>query len=325
MKINLKVCTVGGGTGMPIINKGLIKAGFKDIKSIVTTFDNGGDTGRIRTDERGNVLAFSDYWRALISLWKDGKQKEIWEDMLKYRDGRGRNFGNIFFQFMSEKIGNLSNVDNLFSLLTGSELNGEVIPVSLHPSNICFKTISNKTYFGEHYLDSFRMSLDKVEKVWIDPVVKANNKAVEALLEADVVIICPGSLYGSVLANFLPKGIKEAYNKSKAKKILMANIVSSANEGRNYDQSDYIELFKKYLSNKNPFDLIVMPDLKIFDKNLLDKVLESYKMEHSFPLKINHKKEQKIKEADIAMIEKINLRLRHSEEKLAVFFKELEI
>jgi 2-phospho-L-lactate transferase/gluconeogenesis factor (CofD/UPF0052 family) len=48
---NLKVCTIGGGSGMPIINKALIRAGFSDIKSIMTTFDNGGNTGIIRTDD----------------------------------------------------------------------------------------------------------------------------------------------------------------------------------------------------------------------------------------------------------------------------------
>lgn len=87
---------------MPIINRALVRAGFQHIKSIVTTFDSGGDTGRLRTDERGRILAFSDYWRSLLSLWKDEDQKEAWEEMLRYRDGRGRNFGNTFFQFMSE-------------------------------------------------------------------------------------------------------------------------------------------------------------------------------------------------------------------------------
>ncbi|HWS49291.1 MAG TPA: 2-phospho-L-lactate transferase CofD family protein, partial [Candidatus Methanoperedens sp.] len=114
MNTKTKICTIGGGTGMPVINEALVKAGFSGIKSIVTTFDNGGDTGRLITDERGQILANSDYWRSLISLWKDGEQKKIWVDMLRYRDGRARNFGNIFFQFMSEKSGSLADVDVLF-------------------------------------------------------------------------------------------------------------------------------------------------------------------------------------------------------------------
>jgi 2-phospho-L-lactate transferase/gluconeogenesis factor (CofD/UPF0052 family) len=138
MKNDIRICTIGGGTAMPIVNRALANAGFRNIKSIVTTFDSGGDSGRIKTDERGNVLAFSDYWRSLISLWIDNKQKKSWEEMLKYRDGRGRNFGNIFFQFLSEKEGGLEKIDDLFCSLTGATLAGEVIPVSIKPSNVCF-------------------------------------------------------------------------------------------------------------------------------------------------------------------------------------------
>ncbi len=175
MDRKLKVCTIGGGSGMPIVNKALIRVGFNNIKSIVTTFDSGGDSGRMRTDERGRILAFSDYWRALISLWDDGKQKEIWQEMLRFRDGRGRNFGNMFFQFLSEKEGKLSDVDSAFEALTGAKLKGSVVPVSTDSANFCFKTISGKEYYGEHNLDDLRMSLDKVDNIWLMPKVKART------------------------------------------------------------------------------------------------------------------------------------------------------
>jgi len=68
MMKKVSVCTVGGGSGMPVVNQALLLAGFSQISSIVTTFDSGGDTGRMRTDERGKILAFSDYWRFPLSL-----------------------------------------------------------------------------------------------------------------------------------------------------------------------------------------------------------------------------------------------------------------
>src|SRR3989338_1223400 len=122
MKSNIKVCTIGGGSGMPVVNKALLRLGINDITSIVTTFDSGGDTGRLRTDERGKILAYSDYWRSLMSLWVDGKQKELWEEMLRYRDGRGRNFGNLFFQFMAEKQGGLHEVAQYFAKLMDADI-----------------------------------------------------------------------------------------------------------------------------------------------------------------------------------------------------------
>ena len=186
MNKDLKVCTIGGGSGMPVINKGLVSTGFRNIKSIVTTFDSGGDTGRIRTDERGKVLAFSDYWRSLISLWPDGEQKMIWQEMLMFRDGRGRSFGNLFFQFMAEKTGNLSKVDELFAELVSAKLAGKVIPVSLQSSQICFRTISGKEYQGEHNLDDLRMSSDRVESMWLVPEVRANREAIREEIDENV-------------------------------------------------------------------------------------------------------------------------------------------
>lgn len=308
---------------MPVINQALVRAGFSEINSIVTTFDSGGHTGRLRTDERGNLLAFSDYWRSLISLWKNGEQKKIWEEMLRFRDGRKRNFGNTFFLFMAEKTGNLSQVDNLFTKLAGAELKGRVTPVSLIPSNICFKTKSDQEYCGEHLLDDFRMSFDQVKKVWLEPEVKVNPEAVSALKKAQVIIICPGSLYGSVIANFLAAGFVSAYNNSPAEKILVTNLMSTANSTHHFDQNDYIDVFKKYLKSDSPFDKILMHDFGSFNTDKLNKSVQQYELENSYPIKPADNSSIKTIIKDIAVIETNNYRLRHSEEKLAELFTEL--
>lgn len=325
MNLNTKICTIGGGTAMSVVNRALIKEGFEKISSIVTTFDSGGDTGRIRTDERGGVLAFSDYWRALMSLWADSEQKKIWEEMLRYRDGRGRNFGNMFFQFLSEKEGNLDQVDELFIRLTGANLKGQIIPVSVELSNVCLKTISGKEYKGENYVDDLRMSDDKIAEIWLEPEVKANKKATEALEGCDVIILCPGTTYGSILPNFLPKGMIEAYSKSKAKKILMTNILATANEIEDATQRGYVEIFKKYLVTESPFDLVLMADVLKLDKDLFNEALSYYKMEHANLVKIVNNYPVKTIVADVAIIEEKNMRLRHSEEKLGKLFSELVI
>ena len=322
-KNSLSICTIGGGSGMPVVNKSLLLSGFSGIKSIVTTFDNGSDTGRIRTDERGQVLAFSDYWRSLISLWPDSDRKQVWEEMLRFRDGRGRNFGNAFFQFMSEKTGDLCTVDLLFSRLIGANLQGEVIPVALQPSNICFETVSGKKYRGEDHLELLRMSLDRVAKIWLDPPVKANPEAVRALISADIIIVSPGSMYGSILANFLPAGFASAYQKSPAKKILITNIMSVANENHGYSQNDYLQVFSQYAGTSHPFDLVIMADLDRLPRRRLRSSLDLYALEHSHPIAPAAKSSVKTLIADIALIEPENLRLRHSSEKLASVWKKL--
>lgn len=318
-----QICTIGGGSGMPVINEALVTAGFKNIKSIVTTFDNGGDTGRIRTDERGQALALSDYWRSLVSLWPDSQQKDVWLDMLRFRDGRGRNFGNAFFQFLSEKT-NLEDIDDIFCHLTGAKLHGTVIPVTLTPAQICFQVQTGRIYVGENLLDELRLSYNKVEKVWLSKEVKANENAINSILDSDVIIVCPGSMYGSVIANFLPKGVKAAYQKSKAKKILMTNIMSMPNESHGFDEHKYVQAFEAYLG-KDPFDLVLMPDLKKINSKLMLAALTNYKLDHSFPVLFNSKNNNsyKVLVEDIAIVEEVKKRFRHSEVKLAKLFKKI--
>ncbi len=314
------ICTIGGGSGMPAINRALVKAGFRNIKSIVTTMDSGGDSGRMRTDERGRILAYSDYWRSLISLWMDGKQKTVWEEMLRYRDGRGRNFGNVFFQFISEKKGDLSQVDSLFSELTGAKLAGEVVPVSLSPANLCFETNSGKSYCGEHYLDELRMSLDRVKKIWLDPKIEANGEAIKVIKKSEVIIFCPGSIYGSILVNMLPLGMVEAYRKSKAKKILVCNIVSVSNENKRCSQIDYEEIYRQYFGDGGLFDCILMAKTDCLDQEALGKVLAWYRLERSSLMTYEDGGATKVIQEDIIDIELENMRLRHSVDKLSRLF-----
>lgn len=255
-----------------------------------------------------------------MSLWKDGGQKETWEEMLRYRDGRGRNFGNTFFQFMAEKSGDLSGVDKLFSSLTNANLLGSLIPVSLEPAQLCFSTKSGKVYKGEHHLDDLRMSFDKVGLVWLEPKVQANPEAEKSLSQADIIIVCPGSMFGSILINFLPEGISRAYKKSKARKILMTNIMSVACENNGFDQDDYVRVFRKYVRPGENFDLIIMPDFSALEKTILTKALKMYQYEHSFPIRAKHNSKHKTVIKDIITIEEKNLRLRHCEKKLANLF-----
>jgi len=316
-----KICTIGGGSGMPVVNQALVEAGIGRVYSIVTTFDSGGDTGRLRTDERGNLLAFSDYWRALMSLWKDGEQKQKWEQMLKFRDSRGRNFGNSFFVALREKVGDINKVASAFVDMVGANVGGEVIPVCLSPSDICFETISGAVYKGEHRLDELRMSQDMVKNIWLEPEVEANAKALKVLEESDLIIICPGSMHGSILVNFLTKGFAMAFCKSKAKKILMTNIMSTRNENHGFDQDKYTKIFEKYLGKKNIFDLVLMPDLGKLDKNKLKMVYKNYELEYSYPIKMKKGTKTCCQLADMAVIDEKNLRLRHGVEKLAKWFK----
>jgi 2-phospho-L-lactate transferase/gluconeogenesis factor (CofD/UPF0052 family) len=135
----------------------------------------------------------------------------------------------------------------------------------------------------------------------------------------------PGTTYGSVLPNFLPNGMVDAYNKSKAKKILLMNIVATGNETSKATASVYLDIYKKYLKTANPFEMVVMADLEKLDRKLLKTVIHFYDLENSSIVKADRIVGIKMVKANIAKIEESNMRLRHSEEKLGEFFKTLEI
>jgi len=206
--------------------------------------------------------------------------------------------------------------------LTSANICGQVVPVATAPVDACFETKSGKKYIGEHNMDDLRMSLDMVSRVWLSKQIKANPEAIKSVMEADTVIICPGSLYGSVLTNFLPIGMTEALENTKAKKILVTNIMSVCNETNNFDQDNYVVVINDYA--KINFDLILMPDLSVLKNGVLDSVYGSYKDEHSEPIKYNDLGKNKAVMADIVHVDEVNLRLRHSEDKLANFFAKME-
>lgn len=318
-----RVCTIGGGSGMPVVNRALVRAGCRQICSIVTMFDSGGDTGRMRTDERGQILAYSDYWRALMSLWSDGQHKRAWEEVLLFRDDRGRSFGNTFLRFLADKAGDLRQVDALFSQLTSAEVCGEVVPVALQPAELCFRTATGRAYRGEHHLDELRMSSDRVQEIWLEPDVLASEEALAALTQADLIVVAPGSLYGSILVNFLPRGMREAFLHSAACKVLFTNIMSVANETGPCTQRDYVACFERQLEAQQPFDLVVTPDLTALDERELQQASRYYAMEHAYPVQFDASASGPYCLADVALIEGRYGRLRHCEDKLARFFGSL--
>jgi uncharacterized cofD-like protein len=162
------------------------------------------------------------------------------------------------------------------------------------------------------------MSTDRVEQVWLAPQVKASVEAIRTIEEADVIVFCPGSSYGSLIVNFLPIGMVEAYKRSKAKKMLIGNLVSATNETDGINIAKYKEVFRKYL-NDDKFDIVVEPDFSKIDSDLLKKVKENYAYENSYLFESGNSA------YDVVIVDENNLRLRHSILKLADLFKKILI
>jgi len=329
-----KIVTLGGGTGAPIIIQALLLAGYKNISCICASMDSGGKTGIIRSDERDQVIAISDLLRNLLALIPEQKQNtKAFTDLVSYIDGRQRNLGyTIYYALLEKYQNNFLAVQNHLEKILDTKFRGHAIPVTIDSSNIFFKTKNKSVFKGEHELDKQSMSKNEITKIWINPPVLATQEALKALQNATHIIFCPGSLYGSIISNFLPTGIKTALKKTKAKKILITNLVSNRNQTHKFTPHKYLKVFQKYTKLQKPFDYLICPNIsqKNFEKKH-KKIAESYSLEHSHfhswtkktLEKFSKLHNIKVARSDIISITPHLNRLRHDPAKLSQTLKRI--
>lgn len=284
----MKITTIGGGTGSPVVLRALVAAGFNDLNAICAAMDSGGRSGMIKIDERGQIISISDWMRNLFALIdkNDNHRKgvEIFINALDFTDGRGRNLGYTLAYSLLEKNGNdYEKVQSDIEEILEIKFKGRAIPVTMEPTTLCFETDLGDVFKGEHLLDKYSASQMKISNLWIEPDVKAEPEATRSIEEADYIIYSPGSVSGSILSCFLPNGMKEALKKSKAKKVMVANLISQRNETHEFMPEDFVKLFQKYTGLTNPVDLIVTSDIsrKRFDEKYPDIADRYQKMTYS--------------------------------------------
>lgn len=328
-----KIVTIGGGTGTAVVNEALLLAGARFISSIVTTMDSGGLTGRRRTDSHGAEIAFSDAMRTLLSLvyLKDKKflRYQSLEKILRSRTETDQ-LGYSIFSHLFDKQYGFAPLQKELENLTGIKFCGQIIPVTTQSTNISFRTQSGEIFHGEHELDNHRMSKDMVKKIWLEPAANAFPKAIEAIEEAGWIIFSFGSLHGSVLSNLLPKGIKEAYRKSRAIKVYVSNLASTRNETHEYQPSDFIQVFRKYSCVSYPLDVLILPQMtrRQFEKKY-PEATKNYDNEHAHFLGWDKAQIAKIPRQtkvlfhDATVVDPVHQRLRHDPKKLAKTFRQL--
>lgn len=331
-----RITTIGGGTGSPTIIRSLILSDFKNISAISASMDSGGKTGQLRSDERDRIIAVSDLLRNLLALISPQQnhldQVAAFTDLAGYTDGRNRNLGYTIYYALLEKYSkDFIQVQKQFEQLLGIRFQGRAIPVTLESANIHFSTQLGANYSGEHELDRQSMSANSITKIWLDHPVKATPEAISAIIRSDYLIYSPGSIYGSIISNFLPKGITTALKKSQAKKILVTNLVSNRNQTHRFSPLDYLHLFQKYTQLEKPFSVFICPDISEskFDHKY-KQIAATYATEHSHFLGWTEKELQPLTkhkinviQADIFSITPQLSRIRHDPGKLALIFKKI--
>lgn len=239
-----KVVVIGGGTGTFTVLSGLKKYPL-NLTAVVAMADDGGSTGILR-DELG-VLPPGDVRQCLVAL---SSSDRLMRTLINYRfeEGglKGHSLGNLLLSALEKITGSFdSAVEKVGEIL---RIEGRVIPATLEKVTLVAQ-VGKKTVRGQNAVHetTFNGSLKKIE---LDPEARANPKAVQALRDADVIVIGPGDFYSSLVPNLIVRGIPEAIRKSTAKKIYMCNLMARREHTPNFSVADFTNKIEEFIGGK---------------------------------------------------------------------------
>ncbi len=299
-KKSQKVVVIGGGTGTYTVLSGLKKypADVLELSAVVTVADSGGSTGRLR-DEFG-YLPVGDFRMALIALADDsdvglGLRSLFLHRFDKGSGLKGHNFGNLFLVALTDIFGSEEKALEYASQML--RIRGNVIPITNEELTLVAEYENKTTLRGETHIDEPPQEHDgtqKIMRLWVEPGARISPKAEKAITEADLIIIGPGDLYTSILANIVVVGTKEAITASSAKLLYITNLMSKYGQTHGFTMQKYLAELAVY-TGRNPDYLLI--NNEPFSREILGK----YEAQREFPV------EDDIMEEDKTTIFRTNL------------------
>lgn len=248
------IVVMGGGTGTFTVLSGLKKYPY-NLTAIVTMSDDGGSTGVLR-DELG-VLPPGDVRTCLVAL---SSSDELMRTLINYRftQGglKGHSFGNLLLSALEKITGSFDQaVEKASEVL---RIRGRVVPSTLDEVRLMAK-VGNRIIRGEESIQKSKLN-GSLKHLWLEPHARANPKALSAIREADLIVIGPGNLYASLVPNLLVKGIPEALQRSKAKKVFICNLMTKSEHTHGYTVADYVRSVEHYMGDR--FDAVIFNNKK---------------------------------------------------------------
>lgn len=246
-----KIVAIGGGHGLATLLRGL-KAYTSNITAIVTVADDGGSSGRLR--RALGVLPPGDFRNCIAALADD---EGLITQLFQYRFPSvgadagldGHSFGNLFITAMAEVTGSFER-----AILESSRvlaIRGEVLPSTLHNVTLMGDLREEATEGGVRRVageSTITQAVGTIERVYLEPDdVPAYPRAVRAILEADMVIAGPGSLYTSVLPNLLVREIAQAVAATRAVRVYVCNVATQRGETDGYTVGDHVAALERHV------------------------------------------------------------------------------
>ncbi|MFI3300164.1 MAG: gluconeogenesis factor YvcK family protein [Candidatus Gastranaerophilales bacterium] len=278
-----KVVAVGGGTGLSMLLKG-VKRLTNNVTAVVTVGDDGGSSGRLRNQM--GVLPPGDIRNCIAALADD---EDLVTELFQYRfnsgDGlEGHSFGNLFLTALCSITGDMVRAVKESSNVLS--IRGRVLPSTLDDMKLVAELEDGRIINGESNIPEAQ---GKIKRLSTNPRnCKALDDVIEAIKDAELIILGPGSLYTSVIPNLLIKEIAEEIANSSAKKIYVCNIMTQPGETDNYSVYDHVSALIEHAGSSKIIDAILINDF------LPENLAKKYEMQNAYPVKLDLEKIKKL-------------------------------
>ena len=291
-----KIVTIGGGTGNSILLRG-VKNFTSNITTIVTVADDGGGSGVLREDL--GMLPPGDIRNCLVAL---ANTEPIMEKLINYRFSngqlKGQSLGNLLIAAMNDICGDfneaIKEVSNVLAIT------GKVLPMTLDNVKLFAELEDGSTIEGESNITFLnRKNGGKIKRVFTSPkLLLPLKESIDSIMDADIVLLGPGSLYTSIIPNLLVTDISKVLKETKAEVVYILNIMTQPGETNGYSVTDHVVAIINH-ANSNIIDKIVVNSKEV------DKYAKyRYKsIENSTPIYITDEDRENMEKLGIEIIE----------------------
>ncbi len=267
------VVAIGGGTGLSTLLRG-IKQVTANLTAVVTVMDDGGSSGRLR--EEIDVLPPGDVRNCLLALAED---ESHFSDYFQHRfaspgELAGHSLGNLVLAGLEQATGGFDRAIEAMSQFLS--IRGRVLPATLAKTGLAARMEGGEILAGESAIGADGR---RIEAIFLTPLpAPAYAKVLEAIADADLIILGPGSLFTSLVPNLLVEGIARAIEESSAEKILVANLMTQPGETTGYTLWDHLRALEPYIDVRC-FDLLFVNSARP-----TDLLLAGYRDEEAEPV-----------------------------------------
>ncbi|HEY8739859.1 MAG TPA: gluconeogenesis factor YvcK family protein [Candidatus Dormibacteraeota bacterium] len=246
-----RIVTIGGGTGLSALLRG-IKVYTANLTAIVTVADDGGSSGKLR--EQYRILPPGDFRQCLTAL---AETEPLMTELFQHRFSQGaldgHAFGNLFIMAMAEITGDFEHALRESGKVLA--VRGTILPSTVQDVTLVAELVDGQEAVGESRIP---LSLMPIRHVYLEPRhALINPEAEQAILDAELITVGPGSLFTSILPNLLVEGMVSTLKKARAPKVYICNVATQRGETDGFSVADHLEALENHVGG-DVFDYVLV-------------------------------------------------------------------